>query len=237
MTDSRKPIVIVGSITMDLVTRTPRIPAIGQTLIGTAFETTPGGKGANQAVAAARLGARVAMVAKVGDDAYGPALLDNLRAFRGRDSGMAQVSGSSGLAPMFVADDGLNAIVVVPGANGRMDRATVDNHAELIGSAGMVLCQLEIPMGTLSYTLDFCARAKVPVMLDPAPAADLPEAVWEQVAWFTPNETEAAHYVGDGANAEETAKRLLAKGLRGVALKRGGEGAYVAIADGQVRIG
>jgi ribokinase len=233
MTDSRKPIVIVGSITMDLVTRTPRIPAIGQTLIGTAFETTPGGKGANQAVAAARLGARVAMVAKVGDDAYGPALLDNLRRSGVETDGMSQVSGSSGLAPMFVADDGLNAIVVVPGANGKMDRATVDNHSELILSAGIVLCQLEIPMGTLSYTLDFCARAQVPVMLDPAPAADLPEAVWKQVAWFTPNETEAAHYVGDGAKAAETAKRLLAKGLRGVALKRGGEGAYVAVADGR----
>jgi len=97
----------------------------------------------------------------------------------------------------------------------------------------MVLCQLEIPMDTLVYTLDFCAQAGVPVMLDPAPAADLPEAIWRQVAWFTPNETEAEHYVGDGMSAEETAKRLLAKGLRGVALKRGAEGAYVAIAGGR----
>jgi ribokinase len=134
---------------------------------------------------------------------------------------------------MFVADDGLNAIVVVPGANGKMDRATVDQHAELIRSAGMVLCQLEIPMDTLAYTLDFCARANVPVMLDPAPAADLPAAVWQQVAWFTPNETEAAFYVGDGVSAEESAKRLLAKGLRGVVLKRGAEGAFVAVAGGR----
>ena len=160
MSDTRKPIVVVGSITMDLVTRTPRIPAIGQTLIGTGFETTPGGKGANQAVAAARLGYRVAMVAKVGDDAYGPALLENLKRSGVETAAMTQVSGSSGLAPMFVADDGQNAIVVVPGANGKMDRATVDNHAELIRSAGMVLCQLEIPMDTLSYTLDFCAQAR-----------------------------------------------------------------------------
>ena len=146
---------------------------------------------------------------------------------------MTQASGSSGLAPMFVADDGLNAIVVVPGANGKMDRAAVDSNAELIRSAGMVLCQLEIPMDTLSYTLDFCARAGVPVMLDPAPAAALPETVWGQVAWFTPNETEAAFYVGDGADAEGSAKRLLAKGLRGVVLKRGGEGAYVAVSGGK----
>jgi ribokinase len=233
MSDSRKPIVVVGSITMDLVTRTPRIPAIGQTLIGTGFETTPGGKGANQAVAAARLGYPVAMVAKVGDDTYGPALIENLQRAGVETAAMSQTGGSSGLAPMFVADDGLNAIVVVPGANGKMDRATVDSHADLIRSAGMVLCQLEIPMDTLSYTLDVCARAGVPVMLDPAPAADLPEEVWGQVSWFTPNETEAAHYVGDGTDAEATARRLLAKGLRGVVLKRGDEGAYVAVAGGR----
>jgi ribokinase len=134
---------------------------------------------------------------------------------------------------MFVSDDGQNSIVVVPGANGKMDRAAVDNHADLIRSAGMVLCQLEIPMDTLSYTLEFCAKANVPVMLDPAPAAALPDVVWNQVAWFTPNETEAEFYVGDGANTEESAKRLLAKGLGGVVLKRGGDGAYVAVASGK----
>jgi ribokinase len=235
MTDIRKPIVVVGSITMDLVTRTPKIPAIGQTLIGTGFETTPGGKGANQAVAAARLGYRVAMVAKVGDDAYGPALLENLKRAGVETAGMTQVSGSSGLAPMFVADDGLNAIVVVPGANGTMDCAAVDNHAGLIRSGGMVLCQLEIPMGTLSYTLEFCAKANVPVMLDPAPAATLPETAFGQVAWFTPNETEAAFYVGDGSSAEKSAELLLAKGLRGVVLKRGGDGAYVAVQGGKAK--
>jgi ribokinase len=235
MSDTRKPIVIVGSITMDMVTRTPRIPAIGQTLIGTGFETTPGGKGANQAVAASRLGYPVAMIAKVGDDAYGPALIENLKRAGVETAAISLAAGSSGLAPMFVAEDGLNAIVVVPGANSKMDRAAVDKHAELIRSAGMVLCQLEIPMDTLSYTLDFCARTGVPVMLDPAPAAALPDAVWSNVAWFTPNETEAAFYVGDGASVEDSADRLLAKGLRGVALKRGEEGAYVALAGGRAQ--
>jgi ribokinase len=233
MSDSRKPIVIVGSITMDLVTRTPRIPAIGQTLIGTGFETNQGGKGANQAVAAARLGYPATMVAKVGDDAYGPELIASLERAGVDTTAMEQVAGPSGLAPIYVADDGRNAIVVVPGANGKMDRATVDRHADLIRSAGMVLCQLEIPMDTLSYTLDFCARAGVPVMLDPAPAADLPDTAWSQVEWFTPNETEAAHYVGDGGDVEASTKRLHEKGLRGLVLKRGGEGSYVAIAGGK----
>jgi len=233
MTDTRKPIVIVGSITMDLVTRTPRIPVIGQTLIGTAFETTPGGKGANQAVAAARLGYRVAMVAKVGDDNFGPPLLENLNRAGVDTAAMTATSGSSGLAPMFVAEDGQNAIVVVPGANSKMDRATIDRHAELIRSAGIVLCQLEIPMDTLSHALDFCAQANVPVMLDPAPAADLPERVWEQVTWFTPNETEADLYVWGSPSPEESARRLHAKGLRGVVLKRGADGAFVSVASGR----
>jgi len=216
----RKPIVIVGSVTMDLVTRATRIPRPGETLIGTAFETTPGGKGANQAVAAARLGYPVAMVGMVGNDAYGPALLDNLARMGVDTSAMTQVEGSSGLAPMFVAENGENSIVVVPGANGKMDRATIDRHANMIRSAGIVLCQLEIPLDTLTYTLSFCAHANIPVMLDPAPAAALPEAVFRQIEWFTPNETEAAFYVGGAAPVEETAQRLLAKGLRGVALKR-----------------
>ncbi|HVU45854.1 MAG TPA: ribokinase [Terracidiphilus sp.] len=233
MSADRKPIVVVGSITMDMVTRTPQIPRIGQTLIGTGFETTPGGKGANQAVAAARLGYPVAMVAKVGTDVYGPQLLENLARAGVDTAAMAQTEGSSGLAPMFVAESGENSIVVVPGANGKMDREAVDRQAALIRSAGMVLCQLEIPIDTLSYTLALCAEAGVPVMLDPAPAAMLPDAVFSQVAWFTPNETEADFYTGDGASAEDTAKHLLDKGLRGVALKRGPDGAYVALADGR----
>src|SRR5512135_2006322 len=144
MSGSRKPIVVVGSVTMDLVTRTPQIPRVGQTLIGTRFHTTPGGKGANQAVAAARLEYPVAMVAKVGDDNYGPALLNNLAEAGVETGAVKQGSGSSGSAAIVLADSRENSIVVVPGANGSMDRATVDAHSATIRSAGMVLCQLEI---------------------------------------------------------------------------------------------
>jgi ribokinase len=229
MNAMRKPILIVGSVTMDLVTRTPLIPFVGQTLIGTGFHTTPGGKGANQAVAAARLGYPVAMVAKVGDDSYGPALLKSLADAGVWTGGMEQVAGSSGIASIFLADSSENSIVVVPGANAKMDRGTVEAHAAIIRSAGMVLCQLEIPMDTLSYTLAVCADAGVPVMLDPAPAAALPDAVWKQIAWFTPNETEASFYLGDGAKTEDAACKLLDRGLDGVVLKRGSEGAYVTV--------
>ncbi|MDR3793561.1 MAG: ribokinase [Terracidiphilus sp.] len=233
MTEPRKPIVVVGSINMDLVAHTHHIPVPGQTVIGTGFDTTPGGKGANQAVAAARLGYPVTMVGAVGEDVFGQALLDNLASSGVRTQAVARLSGPSGVAPILIADNGENSIVVIPGANGKMDRAAVDRHAALIRSAGLVLCQLELPMETVLHTFALCAEAGVPVILDPAPAAPLPDAAFPQIAWFTPNETEAAFYLGNTTTPEDAAHRLLAKGLKGVVLKRGSEGAYVAHAGGK----
>lgn len=228
----RRPVVVVGSINMDLVARSPRIALAGETLTGTGFETTPGGKGANQAVAVARLGYPVAIVGMVGEDVFGQALLDNL-ANAGVDTGaVARISGPSGVAQIQVADGGQNSIIVVPGANGRVEPAYIDQHEKLVRSAGMVLCQLELPIETVARTLTLCAAASVPVMLDPAPAAPLPESVWPQIAWFTPNETEAALYVDKDLTVAKTAKHLLSKGVAGVILKRGNEGAYVYVAGG-----
>ena len=234
MTDSRKAIVVVGSINMDMVASTPRIPVAGQTLTGTNFVTTPGGKGANQAVAVARLGYPVHMVGAVGEDVFGQALLDTLGAAGVRIDTVARVAGPSGVAQIAVTDEGENSIIVVSGANGKVTTAFVQERAELLREAGMVLCQLELPIDTVAATLDICARAGVPVMLDPAPATDLPEQVWKQVAWFTPNETEMALYLWGVPSPEDAAKRLLKAGLRGVVLKCGSQGAYVAIAgDGR----
>jgi len=231
MNTSPKPIVIVGSVTMDMVTLTPQIPLVGQTVIGTGFGTTPGGKGANQAVAAARLSYPTQIVGKVGDDLYGPALLENLANAGVGTAAIEKTDGPSGLAPIFLSEAGENAIVVVPGANGLVDRSFVDRHADLIRSAGIVLCQLELPIDTVSHVLNLCAEAGVPVMLDPAPAAKLPDAFFTQTTWFTPNETEAAFYLNHQSSIEDSAQHLLARGLKGVVLKRGGEGAYVAVAE------
>jgi ribokinase len=229
MTPQRpKPIVVVGSINMDLVATTPRIPVAGQTLTGTGFITTPGGKGANQAVAVARLGHAVEMIGAAGEDGFGNELLENLRAAGVRTDVVARLDGPSGVALILVAAQGENSIVVVPGANGKVTPVMIDRHADRIGAAGMVLCQLELPLETVSRTLEVCAAAAVPVMLDPAPAAALPESAWRQVAWLTPNETEAALYVGQGLSTEDAARQLLARGVGGVVLKRGIEGAYVA---------
>jgi ribokinase len=233
MTPTRKPIVVVGSINMDLVACTPRIPLAGQTLIGTDFVTTPGGKGANQAVAIARLGYPVEMVGSVGQDIFGQALLDNLTAGGVGTSAVTRVPGPTGIAQILVANNGENSIVVVSGANAKVTPETVAGQAALIRSAGMVLCQLELPLETIAHLLALCADAGVPVMLDPAPAAPLPEAAWRQTAWLTPNETEAAFYLGQSSTPKESATSLLAKGLRGVVLKRGGEGAYIALTGGE----
>jgi ribokinase len=237
MTASGKPIVVVGSINMDLVAHTRQIPVPGQTVIGTAFDTTPGGKGANQAVAAARLGYSVHMVGAVGEDVFGQALLDNLAKAGVDTSVVARVSGPSGVAPILIDENGQNCIVVVPGANAKVDAAAVDRQSALIRSAGMVLCQLELPIATVSHLLALCAEVGVPVMLDPAPAAMLPEAVFRQVSWFTPNETEAAFFLNEKSTVEDSAKLLLEKGLNGVVLKRGSEGAYVALAGGKAAWG
>lgn len=235
MSLEKRPIVVVGSINMDLVANTPRIPLAGETLIGTGFTTTPGGKGANQAVAIARLGYPVEMVGAVGEDVFGDALLKNLTSAGVGVDAIARVDGPSGVAPILVAANGENSIVVAPGANGKVTPAMVDERANLIGTAGMVLCQLELPIETVSRTIEICAKANIPVMLDPAPAAELPEQMWKQLTWFTPNETEAALYAGGGLEAEEAAKRLLNAGVRGVVLKRGSEGAYVAAAGEEAR--
>jgi ribokinase len=248
MTHERKLIVVVGSINMDLVARAPRLPLAGQTLIGTAFETTPGGKGANQAVVAARLGFPVRMIGMVGasaapgpdpsspavssPDIFGQALLGHLAAAGVDTSAVERVAGPSGVAQILVAESGENIITVIPGANGKMDCAAIDRHAPLIRSAGIVLCQFELPLETTLYTLALCHEAGVPIMLDPAPAAPLPDEAWSRIAWFTPNETEAAFYLGESITPEEGAKRLLARGLHGVVLKRGAAGAYVAVAGG-----
>ncbi|HWA93045.1 MAG TPA: ribokinase [Terracidiphilus sp.] len=235
MSGNAKPIVIVGSVTMDMVTSTPMIPAIGQTVIGSGFRTTPGGKGANQAVAAALLGATVKMVGCVGSDVYGPQLIENLKSAGVDISAMETVEGPSGLAPIFVDHKGQNAIVVVPGANGRVTREIVDRHAGAIRGAGIVLCQLELPLETTLHAIALCAEAGVPVMLDPAPAAALPEEVFAQIEWLTPNETELELYVGRGLGVEDAAEKLFSRGVRGVVLKRGGEGSYIARAGGKGR--
>jgi ribokinase len=229
---SGKPIVVVGSINLDLVALARTIPAVGETVVGTDFQTHPGGKGANQAVAIARLGHRVQMIGKVGRDAFGAELENHLASAGVGLDGVGRHEGASGTALIVVSARGDNSIVVVPGANAAVDSAYVDEHIALIRGAALVLTQLEIPPETVEHLAAVCARENVPLIVDPAPALALPASVFRAAAWFTPNETEAAFYAPSKATEDETARALLDMGCRGVVLKLGARGAYVASSDG-----
>ncbi len=238
---SGKPIVVVGSINIDLVATCERLPGIGETVLGSAFHTYPGGKGANQAVAAARLGHTVRMIGRVGDDAFGPQLLAGLHEAGVDVQGVATSPGSSGAAVILVSRGGENRIVVTPGANAALSPADLEGRLALIRSAGIVLTQLEIPLETVAHLARICRREKIPLMLDPAPARELPRKLLEQVDWFTPNESEAAILLGCAGESSCTrtpaaaAAALLQRGVKGVALKLGERGAYLASQSGLAR--
>jgi len=232
---SRKPIVVVGSINMDLVALAGHIPVGGETVLGTGFRTNPGGKGANQAVAVARLGYPVAMMGLLGADDMGRQLRAHLEAVGVDTAGVGTVAGVSGVALITVAENGENSIVVAPGANGAVTPEYVESQTERIRGAGMVLAQLEIPLESVMRLAEICSKAGVPLMLDPAPARELPRELFPQVGWLTPNETEAAFYLGHAsgvAEASVAAAELQGRGVRGVVLKMGARGAYLADGDG-----
>jgi len=229
-----KPVVVVGSINTDLVAVTAKIPAVGETVFGTDFQIHPGGKGANQAVAVARLGYPVRLIGRLGNDTFGATLRTHLDRVGVDIAGVATSEGTSGVAVIVVSHDGENSIVVTPGANSLVTPSDIDANIEIIRNAGIVLTQLEIPIETVEYLAQICARESVPLILDPAPARELPQSIFKNTSWFTPNETEAAFFANDQRNgrAQLTPTELVAllrsKGSRGVVLKMGAQGIYLA---------
>ncbi|PJN66432.1 Ribokinase [Paenibacillus sp. GM1FR] len=176
---------------MDLVVTSSRRPGAGETVLGDSFKTVPGGKGANQAVAAARLGAEVAMIGRVGDDAFGKDILENFRANAVNTQNVKPVTHlESGTAHIILAE-GDNSIVVVEAANREVTPAYVDEAAEVIRDADIVLIQQEIPEETVVHVSALCAELGTPLLLNPAPARTLPQEVIDNAAYITPNEHEA----------------------------------------------
>ena len=198
---NKKPIVVVGSINADLVATVPHIPLIGETITGTTFQIHPGGKGANQAVAVARLGYPVKMIGRLGTDVYGQQLRSHLQTESVNTDAVMTTEGSSGIALILVSQAGENCIVVIPGSNAFVSPADIDANIATIREAGMVLAQLEIPIETVSHLAEVCTREGIPLMLDPAPAVSLPRDLLRHVVWFTPNETESAFFVQELAPA------------------------------------
>jgi ribokinase len=225
--------VTVGSINMDLVSSAERIPRPGETLIGRTFHANSGGKGANQAVAVARLGYPSVMLGMVGEDALGEQLLQTLQRYGVDTSHIGVAAGSSGTASIVVDVAGENAIIVTPGANLSVTPKYLESKRGVLSSAGLVLAQLEIPLQTVSWLAECCAQLEIPLMLDPAPAAVLSPQLLSQVTWFTPNQTEAAFYAAGELSEEETLASFFRMGLRQVVLKLGANGVLIACNDGR----
>ncbi len=229
---------VVGSSNTDMIIRVPRIPRAGETLLGGEFLTAAGGKGANQAVGAARAGGKVAFIARVGRDAFGDQAIAGLlrdgidvsRVFRDKLT-------PSGVALIFVAQDGENSIAVAGGANAKLSPSDVKKAAGVIRSAGLLVAQLETPLATVTAAVELAVKAGVPVILNPAPARPLPNSLLERISILTPNETEAELLTGikvtDAAAAAKACSKLRSRGVGIVILTLGKRGAFLADADGQ----
>jgi ribokinase len=231
-----KPILVIGSLNMDLVVRCEALPQAGETVVGRDFFTAPGGKGANQAVAAARLGARVRMAGCVGRDAFGPALVASLRAAGVDADDVTAVDGPTGTALITVDAAGHNAIVVVPGANAACDGALVDRALARAGGPGILLLQHEIPAAANARAIRAARRAGWFVMLNPAPARPLPPELLQLIDVVTPNASEAAVLTGRAvagrADALAAARALRAMGARAAVVTLGGDGSVCCDAAG-----
>lgn len=231
-------VVVVGSLNMDLVARAQRLPRAGETLPGDSFFTVPGGKGANQAVAVARLGGSVAMIGNVGDDAYGQQLRQALYV-EGVDCRAIETCPgvSSGVALITVDAASQNCIVIIPGGNGLLTAQSVQRFDALLQAAEIIICQLEVPAETVAWTLARGHELGKQVILNPAPATGpLPTAWFAHIDYLTPNESEAEALSGvaviDLDSARRAGERLLQLGAGKVIITLGAQGALLVSAQG-----
>ncbi|WP_293999650.1 ribokinase [Sphaerotilus sp.] len=234
-------VVVVGSLNMDLKVRTPRLPVPGETLLGSSFSTDSGGKGANQAVAAARMGVAVAMLGCIGHDAHGDALARSLR-----EAGVAVEAlvvdevQASGIGAIFLMPDGENSIVVVPGANHALTPARVEAQAHRLRQARLVVVQLECPLDSVRRALRIAREAGVTTLLNAAPAQPLDDALLADVDWLVVNEVEAAMLSGlpvdTPAEVEQAAQALRRRGPAQVVVTLGAAGMHHAGPDGTLAL-
>lgn len=228
----RPRVVVVGSANTDMVVRVPQLPCPGETLLGSAFALMPGGKGANQAVAAARLGAVVTFIGCVGTDSFGDTLVLNLEN-EGIDTRFVvrDPDAPTGVALITVDEAfGENTIVVAPGANARLSPALVGRAAAALRDADVVLCQLEIPMETVQLALHTARSAGVTTLLNPAPAQTLSAEMLSLVSVLTPNQTEAAQILGGDYDPSASALMLKRRGVENVVITLGAHGARLVTA-------
>jgi len=229
-------VVVFGSINMDLVVQAPNLPTPGQTLRGQTFFTVSGGKGANQAVASARLGANTRMVGCVGRDVFGQTLRQSLHSYGVDVTYVTNHDGPSGVALITVDEMAENTIVIVAGANGLL-KADPALMVDWFAAAKVLMVQLEVPLVEMIEVVRYGHERGVTIILDPAPAQPLPDGLYTLIDIITPNESEAAQLVGfavqDQASAAAAAQVLLKRGTRQVIIKMGSKGVYWANAEGE----
>lgn len=222
---------VIGSCNMDITVEADRRPGAGETVMGNRLIVSPGGKGANQAVAAARLGYEVYMVGCVGDDAYGKMMLDALAKSGVKTDYVETLENiTTGTAHITLAE-GDNSIIVIKGANDLVSREIIDKDWDVISKSSLVMLQHEIPMDTIGYIIDRCYEAGVPVMLNPAPYMDIPQEWIDKVTYLTPNEHEAA-LMFDGMDRDEILKSQAGK----VIMTAGGDGVLYGENDEVVHV-
>ncbi|WP_010677098.1 ribokinase [Bacillus timonensis] len=226
-------IVVVGSLNVDMVVNVKKRPEWGETIMGRDFFTGNGGKGGNQAYAASKLGASVAMLGCVGDDIFGEQLLNGLNEVGVDTSGIEKVQGvSSGVAVISVNSEGENSIIVSPGANDHVTPEYVKRHEQIIIAAKLVMMQLEIPLETVIEVAKIAHKHNVPVMLDPAPAVKLPDELYQKVSYIVPNESELGVItdlkISDKETAKTASEKLMKQGVGTVFAKLGGKGVLVS---------
>ena len=229
-------IAVVGSANVDLITFNDAFPRPGETIFGKKFDLGFGGKGANQAVAARRCGASVSMVAKVGNDLFGPATIANFESL-GVDASHVKVAGetSTGVAPIFVDPSGQNRILVIKGANDTLSPADVNAAAPVLSEADTILVQFEIPLETVYHTIQFAKSQGIPCIVNPAPAQPLDFPAIAAADYFMPNESEAETITGIPVNSLEDARYcaefILAQGVARVVITLGERGSLLATAN------
>lgn len=230
-----KDVIVLGGLNMDLIVDTPRLAGPGETAEGTRFYTTPGGKGGNQAVAAARLAqsnGSVKMVGRIGDDGFGEEMAQFMRN-EGIDTSLLRrtESTASGIAVIFILPDGENHVNPVYGANALCDSQQSDDVISALSSAGVLLCQQEVPLPATKASIDAAAKAGVPVVLDPAPVRDVPKDFYNSVSVLTPNQGEASAManidVVDADAARKAAVTIRNTGIETVIITLGDQGAWV----------
>jgi ribokinase len=225
-------VVVMGSYVADVAFRTEKLPAWGETYMGTGFKLGPGGKGSNQAVAAARAGAKVSFISKLGHDAFGDLARKTYREEGIDTRHLLETDSATGAAAIIIdAVKGENAIIVVPGACFELTPQEVERARELIGGAAIFVTQLELPLPTVEYGLKLAHSLGVPTILNPAPGCKLPDSIFQYCEYITPNESEAEILTGirvsSLADAELAADALLARGVRNAVITLGAQGALV----------